>query len=799
MKETALRLRGVSKRFYLSDNLRRESAMATTYRLLTGESEHRPIWAVKEISFELSRGEILGVIGPNGAGKSTLLLLAAQIIEPTEGIVEVYGRTSSFFQLAAGLSPKLSVMESFELTGALLGMTPKHFRKLLPQIIDFSGLEEFLYAKYGELSSGMAARVAFSTAVHADLDIILVDEGMSVGDESFQNKCREKLDGLRKEGKTFIIVSHELDKISSMAKRVLYLNRGYPVFLGDSAEAVERMRRDFGLTTEIDENRKQALGFVNQIPEKLQILRKEVAGDVASCVREEISRFGGSVVRELEEPLKKEIARNVAQSVQAESLRLKASIVEEIEAPLRHHMDDLKARLASIEKVPHQESEGLRRELLADLETFAADIKARLASIESIPHQETQGLKNDIIADFSSLRNDMNERFSRIENAPHQESLSLKQELQAELDSLRAAVHSILPELRKELPSVRAGLVDMERAVRAIDERMNVVDKQVFSIVRRGPLDEVKESFSQYMGLPADCVFLARSADAAEALNGLLGILLAGRDSSMLYSAPEGYVSGPLGEGGWRVVPVARDTESFGPSVAGLERAFAGGGEKPSVVVCQHVNAILPRMDEIVPLCRRNQAVLVEDMSGLLGASLHGKKMGDFDSLGFLDCSDADAAVPLWDTAVFFASTLPAEKRAAVEKLFASLNYEISAETAKTAASLLLRMPSIIQARQVVFSGYAGFFDSLPAGRAQAQKASFGVLGAPESFCFMLSGGEKAASSFAQELLSRAAKTLDEKSCALLQRRLNAYGGGILAIPLDLDPKPVLALLKALL
>ena len=764
MNDIALRLRGVSKRFYLSDNLRRESALSTTYRLLTGESEHRPIWAVKEVSFELSRGEILGVIGPNGAGKSTLLLLAAQIIEPTEGIVEVFGRTSSFFQLAAGLSPKLSVLESFELTAALLGMTPAHFRKLLPQIVDFSGLEEFLYAKYGELSSGMAARVAFSTAVHADLDIILVDEGMSVGDESFQNKCREKLDGLRKEGKTFVIVSHELDKMSTMAKRVLYLNRGYPVFFGDAQEAVERMRRDFGFTQEIDENRKQAVVVVNQIPEKLQILRKEVAGDVAACVREEVSRFRDSVVRDLEDPLKKEIAKDVSASVQDEIRRLKESVVAEITAPLRHYVDDLKSRLASVEKGTHHEFQGFRQELRSDFEAGLSDLKARI---------------------------------SIIEKSPHQESLSLKRELQAELESLQTALHSILPELRKAHSAFFANLSDTDKAVKVLDERINSLDKLVFPVRDAGPLGRLRQNFAQYMGLPADCIFFSRSQDSAEVLNGLLGIMLSGREHSRAYAAPQGYSSAPLEEGGWMPVAVPRDIESFGFSSSGLARLIAGG-TVPSVAVCQQVNAILPRMDELVSLCRRHNVVLVEDMCGLMGASLHGKKMGDFDSIGFLDCSSHDAAVPVWDTAVYFLTSLTAEQRTAVETLFDSLNYEVSEETARTAGGLLLRLPAIIQARQTVFASYANFFASLPEGKVVAQKPPFGVLGAPESFCFMLSDGGDCPG-LAKEISARAAKVLDEKNAALLQRRLTVYGGGILSLPLDIDPKLILPILKALL
>ncbi|NLO90902.1 MAG: ATP-binding cassette domain-containing protein, partial [Elusimicrobia bacterium] len=659
MSDIALRLRGVSKRFYLSDNLRRESAWATTYRLLTGESEHRPIWAVKEVSLELKRGEMLGIIGPNGAGKSTLLLLAAQILEPTEGVVEVYGKTSSFFQLAAGLSPKLSVLESFELTAALLGMDRARYRKLLPQIIEFSGLEEFLYAKYGELSSGMAARVAFSTAVHSDLDIILIDEGMSVGDEAFQNKCKEKLYGLLGAGKTFIIISHELDKIASLSSRILYLNRGYPVFLGEPADAVERMRRDFGLTADIDRTRKQALGIVNDIPKQLLSLRSDISSDIAATIRDGMASMQDAVVRELE-------------------------------VLIRHHMDDIKSRLATLEKAAGRHDAG----------------------------QSLSGLRE-------------------------------------ELASLRAEVQALPPVMRKDSDRLVMRLGEARDEVKILRERVDELSAAFSRKDMLAPEEELRREFAAYMGISPDCVFFSHSHDAPEALDGLLNILCSGKKHACLYAGVQ--PNALLESAGWGLLPVGRDTESFGLSARALEAAFASA-EKPAAVVASHVNGILPRMDEISALCLRHGVPLIEDMGGLLGGSLKGIKMGTFDSLAYLDCSVPDCAVPLWDTAVYFLSGLSEAARPEVEKLFKNLGYQAAPETARTAKTLLMRSAAAAQARVRAYQEYEALFASLRS-KAQAQKAPFGVVGAPDSYCFIPAGGNTEKT--AKNLLSKAEKTLD--------------------------------------
>lgn len=244
--QPAIRLENAGKRFYVSDRARRENFPATTRRLLTGAATHRPVWALKDVSLEIAKGEICGIIGPNGAGKSTLQLIIAGILTPTEGRVEVFGKTNPFFQLSAGLQPRLTVSENFSYCAALLGISPAKFREKFPAMLEFSGLEEYLYARYGELSSGLAARIAFSTAIHAELDIILVDEALSVGDKMFQLKCRETFINFSRQGKTLVIVSHDLDTLSGMCTSMAYLNHGRLAFHGAPAEGVRKYWSDAG-------------------------------------------------------------------------------------------------------------------------------------------------------------------------------------------------------------------------------------------------------------------------------------------------------------------------------------------------------------------------------------------------------------------------------------------------------------------------------------------------------------------------------------------------------------------------
>jgi ABC-type polysaccharide/polyol phosphate transport system ATPase subunit len=242
----ALQVEDLGKRFQVGVKQEKESVLATTRRLINGSTSQRELWALRHVSFKVDRGETLGVIGPNGAGKSTLLLLLSQILSPTEGKCLIDGKPHCFFRIGAALQPRLTVLENFSLCCTLLGLDRNEFRRRLPDMIAFSGLEDYLYARYGELSSGLAARLPFAAAVHTDLHTILVDEMLTVGDRIFQAKCLKTFHDFKAQGKTLVIVSHSLPLIESLCARTLYLNAGKMMFLGDSAAAVRMLIKDMG-------------------------------------------------------------------------------------------------------------------------------------------------------------------------------------------------------------------------------------------------------------------------------------------------------------------------------------------------------------------------------------------------------------------------------------------------------------------------------------------------------------------------------------------------------------------------
>jgi lipopolysaccharide transport system ATP-binding protein len=242
--DVAISADSLGKRFLIGSADQRRTALGALRRAVLGRAELRELWALRGLNFEIRRGERVGLIGPNGAGKSTLLLLLARILAPTEGRLEVRGKVDPFFQLGAGLQPRLTVLDNFALCAALLGIPRKTFHRNLPRMIEFSGLGEYRNAAYGELSSGLAARLPFAVAVHADLDIVVIDEAFSVGDRVFQARCLEVFEDFRRRGRTVVLASHDLDLVRRLCGRALYLRDGRAAFFGKSDEAVERFIAD---------------------------------------------------------------------------------------------------------------------------------------------------------------------------------------------------------------------------------------------------------------------------------------------------------------------------------------------------------------------------------------------------------------------------------------------------------------------------------------------------------------------------------------------------------------------------
>ncbi len=182
--------------------------------------------ALKNISFEVSAGETVGIIGKNGAGKSTILGLLAGVLKPSSGQVTVAGRIAPLLELGAGFHPELSGRENILLNGILLGMLKREVEEKIDSIIEFSELEKFIDQPIRTYSSGMLARLGFSVAVHCEPDILLLDEVLSVGDQDFQKKCIEKMLGFKRSGKTIIFVSHSAQQVEEICDRVIWIQNG---------------------------------------------------------------------------------------------------------------------------------------------------------------------------------------------------------------------------------------------------------------------------------------------------------------------------------------------------------------------------------------------------------------------------------------------------------------------------------------------------------------------------------------------------------------------------------------------
>src|SRR5687768_6645105 len=210
------------------------------------------IWALRDVSFEVKRGEVIGIIGRNGAGKSTLLKILSRITEPTTGRVRLRGRVASLLEVGTGFHPELSGRENVYLNGAILGMTRAEIRRKFDAIVEFSEIGKFLDTPVKRYSSGMYVRLAFSVAAHLDPQIMIVDEVLAVGDAAFQKKCLGKMnDVVRQEGRTILFVSHSMDAIAGLCKSAIVFKQG---------RASEKMSVEDGIRLYLEQNSDNAQG-----------------------------------------------------------------------------------------------------------------------------------------------------------------------------------------------------------------------------------------------------------------------------------------------------------------------------------------------------------------------------------------------------------------------------------------------------------------------------------------------------------------------------------------------------------
>src|SRR5436190_13166306 len=209
----------------------RESLVRTARKPLdmirgNGKRTEEQFWALKDVSFDVMPGEVVGIIGRNGAGKSTLLKILSRITEPTSGKVELFGRVGSLLEVGTGFHPELTGRENIFLNGAILGMRREEIAKKFDEIVDFAEIEEFLDTPVKRYSSGMYVRLAFAVAAHLEPEILVVDEVLAVGDAQFQKKCLKKMKDVGEHGRTVLFVSHDMQAMSRLCERVAWLDAG---------------------------------------------------------------------------------------------------------------------------------------------------------------------------------------------------------------------------------------------------------------------------------------------------------------------------------------------------------------------------------------------------------------------------------------------------------------------------------------------------------------------------------------------------------------------------------------------
>jgi lipopolysaccharide transport system ATP-binding protein len=221
-------------------NFTRKAIDAFRGRQIVQGDEVEEFWALKDVSFEVKRGEVVGIIGRNGAGKSTLLKILSRITEPTEGRVRLRGRVASLLEVGTGFHPELTGRENIFLNGAILGMTRREIRSKFDEIVGFAEVEKFLDTPVKHYSSGMYVRLAFAVAAHLEPDILVVDEVLAVGDAEFQKKCLGKMGEVARGGRTVLFVSHNTSAVQSLCEKTMFIQNGRVAVFGPSSNVITR-------------------------------------------------------------------------------------------------------------------------------------------------------------------------------------------------------------------------------------------------------------------------------------------------------------------------------------------------------------------------------------------------------------------------------------------------------------------------------------------------------------------------------------------------------------------------------
>ncbi|GAB4140614.1 MAG: ABC transporter ATP-binding protein [Thermogutta sp.] len=258
MSDIAIRAENLSKKFFLGERIGfktfretlQDAVVSPIRRIISGKANgvtveekvdtDRQIWALKDVSFEVKHGEVLGIIGPNGAGKSTLLKILSRITEPTGGYAEIRGRVGILLEVGTGFHPELTGRENVYLNGAILGMSKAEIRRKFDDIVSFAGVEKFIDTPVKRYSSGMQVRLAFAVAAHLEPEILIIDEVLAVGDAEFQKRCLGKMNEVSRSGRTVLFVSHNMAAVEGLCTKGLLLDHGKIVCYGAVPHIIER-------------------------------------------------------------------------------------------------------------------------------------------------------------------------------------------------------------------------------------------------------------------------------------------------------------------------------------------------------------------------------------------------------------------------------------------------------------------------------------------------------------------------------------------------------------------------------
>lgn len=246
-------------------------------------NEIEEFWALKDLSFEIKQGDAVGIIGRNGAGKSTLLKILSRITVPTKGHIEIIGRMASLLEVGTGFHPELTGRENIFLNGAIMGMNRNEIKRKFDEIVEFSGIEQFLDTPVKRFSSGMYVRLAFAVAAHLESEILVVDEVLAVGDAEFQKKCLGKMDDVaQKEGRTVLFVSHNMQAMSTLCNKGMLLNKGVMEYSGEISDCIANYYKGstvFSLTayTSLNDRLDRTTGKVRF--DRVEIIKHKAADD----------------------------------------------------------------------------------------------------------------------------------------------------------------------------------------------------------------------------------------------------------------------------------------------------------------------------------------------------------------------------------------------------------------------------------------------------------------------------------------------------------------------------------------